>query len=94
MEVPDNIEKVGNLITEECEHMLDPFQMVCVTYKPKFLPPNKADKLFEKFIDLDFVHAHTTRSVLWFGPKSYTYGSTTLQRFLPTCKRLTNTEPS
>ena len=46
-----------------------------MTYKPRFIPPSKCEQLFSRFVSLDFQKAHLTRSVLWFGPVEYTYGS-------------------
>ena len=54
---------------------MDPLQTSVVVYEPKFIPENQCNKLFFHFFDLDFEKAHLTRSVIWFGPVSYTYGS-------------------
>lgn len=59
---------------ERGDYFLDPLQSSQVTYEPRFIPPNKSDKLFTSFLKLDFNKAHLTRSVIWFGPRDYQYG--------------------
>ena len=54
---------------------MDPLQTSRVIYEPRFIPSNQCDKLFSRFKNLSFNRAHLTRSVIWFGPCDYHYGS-------------------
>ena len=78
-ELPDNyVGYKGNLIRERGVYRLDLFQTSEITFEPTFLPPCQADKIFSTMQDLSFDDIHTTRSVVWFGPTDYVYGSARL----------------
>ena len=65
----------AHTVLDRGNYYLDPLQTSLVVYEPRFIPENQCHQLFSHFIDLDFQKAHLTRSVIWFGPVDYTYGS-------------------
>ena len=54
------------------------FQSSTIEFETKFLPPNLANKLFSRFMDLPYDDAHSSRQVKWFGPIDYKYGGISL----------------
>ena len=65
---------------ERGDYYLDPFQTSLVNYEPSFIPSNQTALFFSQFMGLNFTKAHHTRSVIWFGPVDYFYGSVNLRK--------------
>ena len=80
-ELPDNfVVYGGDLIRERGVYRLDLFQTSEITFEPTFLPPCQAEKIFSAMKGLSFENIHAKRSVIWFGPTDYAYGSAKLVR--------------